>query len=166
MRLVWTLVLLGVLGGLVLVAAVTVAPESAGGALAVFLLFLGALALLGLAVFTGRSGAEREASPFEEARRPGVRPQSPLPELERLTRSLSLGTQSAFDLHYRLQPMLREIAETRLAARGRRLEDAERILGSDAWELIRPPDGHPPDRHGPGADPAALRRLVEGLEKI
>jgi hypothetical protein len=165
-RFVWGLVLLAVLGGLVLIAALTVSPESAGGALDVFFLFLGGLALLGLTVFTGRTGEELEESPFEAARKPVVHPLRPLPELERLTRSISLGTQSAFDFHYRLQPMLREIAESRLVARGRRLEDAERMLGSDAWQLIQPLEGHPVDRHGPGADPAALRSLVEGLEKI
>ena len=167
MRLVWSIVLLAVLGSFVLVAALTVSPESAGGALDVFLLYLGGLALLGLVVFTGRRGGDPlEESPFETAGRPVRQVPGPLPELERIARALSLGTQSAFDYHFRLQPLLREITEARLAARGRRLEDAERMLGSDAWELVRPSSGLPENRHGPGADPEAVRRLVEGLEKI
>jgi len=165
-RLVWGIVILAVLGGLALVAALTVSPESAGGALDVFLLYVGGLVLLGLVVFTGRRGESRDPSPFEDARRPARPAPRPLPELERITRALSLGTQSAFDYHFRLQPLLREITETRLEARGRRLEDAERMLGSEAWELVRPPSGLPENRHGPGADPDAVRRLVEGLEKI
>jgi hypothetical protein len=165
-RLVWSIVILAVLGSIALVVALTVSPESAGGALDVFLLYLGALILLGVVVFTGRSGEEAGDSAFEQARRPLLVEAGPLPELERITRALSLGTQSAFDFHFRLQPLLREIAEARLAARGRRLEDAERMLGSDAWELVRPARGVPEDRHGPGADPDAVRRLVEGLEKI
>jgi hypothetical protein len=165
-RLVGALVILGVIGTFILIAALTVAPESAGGALDAYFLFLGGLALLGLVTFTGRRSDEPEESAFEAALRPPRIEQAPLPELERITRALSLGTQSAFDFHFRLQPLLREITETRLAARGRRLEDAERMLGSDAWELVRPADGLPQDRHGPGADPAAVRRLVEGLEKI
>jgi hypothetical protein len=166
MRLVWSIVILAVLGALVLVVALTVSPESAGGALDVFLLYLGGLTLLGLVVFTGRRGEQAGRSPFEEAKRPPRGEPGPLPELERITRALSLGTQSAFDFHFRLQPLLREIAEARLAARGRRLEDAERMLGSDAWELVRPARGLPEDRHGPGADPAAVSRLVAELEKI
>jgi hypothetical protein len=165
-RLVWSIVILAVLGSIALVAALTVSPESAGGALDVFLLYLGALILLAVVVFTGRSGDNESDSAFDQARRPLRAEPGPLPELERITRALSLGTQSAFDFHFRLQPLLREIAEARLAARGRRLEDAERMLGSDAWELVRPARGLPEDRHGPGADPDAVRRLVEGLEKI
>jgi hypothetical protein len=165
-RFVWSIVILVVLGALALVAALTVSPESAGGAIDVFLLYVGGLVLLGLVVFTGRRGESRDPSPFEEARRPARPVPRPLPELERITRALSLGTQSAFDYHFRLQPLLREITETRLEARGRRLEDAERMLGSEAWELVRPPSGLPENRHGPGADPDAVRRLVEGLEKI
>jgi hypothetical protein len=165
-RLVWSIVILAVLGALALVAALTVSPESAGGVLDVFLLYVGGLVLLGLVVFTGRRGESRDLSPFEDARRPARPAPRPLPELERITRALSLGTQSAFDYHFRLQPLLREITETRLEARGRRLEDAERMLGSEAWELVRPPSGLPENRHGPGADPDAVRRLVEGLEKI
>jgi hypothetical protein len=165
-RLVWGIVILAVLGGLALVAALTVSPESAGGALDVFLLYVGGLVLLGLVVFTGRRDESRDPSPFEDARRRAQPATRPLPELERITRALSLGTQSAFDYHFRLQPLLREITETRLEARGRRLEDAERMLGSEAWQLVRPRSGLPENRHGPGADPEAVRRLVEGLEKI
>jgi hypothetical protein len=166
-RLVWSMVILAVLGAFALVAALTVSPESAGGALDVFFLYIGGLTLLGLVVFTGRRGGEApERSPFDEARRPTPVVSRPLPELERITRALSLGTQSAFDYHFRLQPLLREITETRLAARGRRLEDAERMLGSDAWELVRPRTGLPENRHGPGVNLDTVRRLVEGLEKI
>ncbi|HXV03700.1 MAG TPA: hypothetical protein VFP24_09020, partial [Gaiellaceae bacterium] len=107
MRLVWSMVILAVLGAFALVAALTVSPESAGGALDVFFLYIGGLTLLGLVVFTGRRGGEALVpSPFDEARRPMPVAPGPLPELERITRALSLGTQSAFDYHFRLQPLL------------------------------------------------------------
>jgi hypothetical protein len=156
-----------VLGALVLIVALTVAPQHAEVAADVYLIFFGGLVLLGLAVVTGRSGASVQDSAFEDARRPRPRrPEGTLPALERLTRELSLGTQSAFDYHFRLRPVLTEITEARLAARGRRLEDAERLLAPEAWDLVRPDRPAPTDRHAAGADPNAVRRLVEALEKI
>jgi hypothetical protein len=153
------------LATLLLVATLAVLPDQAEVAADVYLIFLGGLILLGLVVMTGRSGEKLE-SPFDEARRPHRRTAVVLPELDRLGRELSLGTQSAFDFHVRLRPVLREIAEARLAARGQRLEEAEELLGPDAWELVRPDLPPPTDRHAPGADPAAVRRFVDALEKI
>jgi hypothetical protein len=154
------------LATLLLVAALAILPDQAEVAADVYLIFLGALALLGLVVLTGRSGDEAVESPFTAARRPRRMSPVALPELDRLERELSLGTQSAFDFHVRLRPVLREIAEARLAARGRRLEDAEGLLGPEAWELVRPDRAAPRDRHAPGADPDAVRRFVDALEKI
>ena len=46
------------------------------------------------------------------------------------------------DAHTRLRPVLVEIAEARLVRRGLRLErdveEARRLLGPAAWELVRP----------------------------
>jgi hypothetical protein len=166
MRLFGGIVGAAVLATLVLVAALAVLPDQAEVAADVYLIFLGGLALLGLVVSTGRSGEDAPDSPFAAVRRPRRRAPVMLPELDRLGRELSLGTQSAFDFHVRLRPVLYEIAEARLAARGRRLEEAEGLLGSEAWELIRPNRPPPIDRHAAGADPAAVRRFVDALEKI
>jgi hypothetical protein len=154
-----------VLGTLILIATLAVVPDHAEVAADVYLIFLGGLILLGLVVFTGRSGERRE-SPFDAVRRPRRRTPPVLPELDRLSRELSLGAQSAFDFHVRLRPVLREIADARLSARGRRLEDAEALLGPEAWDLVRPDRPAPTDRHAAGADPDAVRRLVEALERI
>jgi hypothetical protein len=165
MRLFGGLASAAVLATLILVTTLAVVPDQAEVAADVYLLFLGGLSLLGLVVLTGRSGERRE-SPFDTARRPRPRPQPILPELDRLGRELSLGTQSAFDFHVRLRPVLREIADARLSARGQRLEDAQELLGPEAWDLIRPDRPPPDDRHAPGADPAAVRRFVDALERI
>lgn len=166
MRLFGGIVGAAVMATLILVATLAVVPDQAEVAVDIYLLFLGGLALLGLVVLTGRSG-ERKESPFDAARRPRRRtPPAVLPELDRLGRELSLGTQSAFDFHVRLRPVLREIADARLSARGRRLEEARELLGPEAWELIRPDRPPPDDRHAPGADPAAVRRFVDALERI
>jgi hypothetical protein len=155
-----------VTGTLILVATLAVAAVRAELAVDVWLIFLGGLILLALAVLTGRSGDAHVESPFDAVRRPSRRAPEALPELERLERELALGTQSAFDFHARLRPVLHEIAEARLAARGRRLEDAERLLGPDAWNLVRPDRPPPVDRHAAGADPEAVRRFVDALERI
>jgi hypothetical protein len=154
------------LATLLLVATLGIFPDQAEVAADVYLIFLGGLALLGLVILTSRSGDDAADSPFAAGRRPRRRPPVVLPELDRLGRELSLGTQSAFDYHVRLRPVLQEIAEARLAARGRRLEDAEGLLGPEAWQLVRPDRPAPTDRHAPGADPAAVRRFVDALEKI
>jgi hypothetical protein len=155
-----------VLATLVLVAALAIFPDEAEVAADVYLIFLGGLALLGLVISTGRSGDDAAESPFASGGRPRRGAPVVLPEVDRLGRELSLGTQSAFDYHVRLRPVLYEIAEARLAARGRRLEEAEGLLGPEAWELIRPDRPPPTDRHAAGADPAVVRRFVDALEKI
>jgi hypothetical protein len=155
-----------VMATLILIATLAVVPDHAEVAVDVYLIFLGGLILLGLVVLTARAGGAAGDSPFDAVRRPSRRPPVSVPQLERLERELALGTQSAFDFHARLRPVLREIAEARLAARGRRLEDVEALLGADAWELVRPDRAPPADRHAPGADPEAVRRFVDALERI
>jgi hypothetical protein len=98
---------------------------------------------------------EREAEP----------PQRP-PQLERIERELTMASSTAFDLHARLRPQLREIAELRLATRGVRLEDAEGVLDEEVWELVRPDRPPPSNRHAGGIPPAELRRVVEALEAL
>jgi hypothetical protein len=167
MRLLGGIAGAAVIATVLLVAALAILPNEAELAADVYLIFLGGLALLGLVVLTGQRGEDAAESPFDVVHRPRRRrPPAVLPELDRLGRELSLGSQSAFDFHVRLRPILREIAEARLAARGRRLEDAEGVLGPEAWELVRPDHPPPADRHAPGADPAAVRRLVDALERM
>ncbi len=100
----------------------------------VYVLVLGALAVLAAVVATRQAlpldrGSGLAAALEREPRDP-LRP----PELERLEREVTLGTSTAFDLHYRLRPILREVAEQRLAdRRGLRLErggrEVEAALG-------------------------------------
>jgi hypothetical protein len=94
----------------------------------------------------------------------------PRPEqLARVERIASLSSASTFDVHYRLRPLVRNIAQARLARRGVDLElqpDAARaIVGDRVWELIRPDIEPPPDRHARGLDRDELRQLVEALER-
>ncbi len=140
-------------------------------ALHVYLLVLAALALGRLVLELRRAHPRADASPFDLglAERPAAEP--PLPELARLEREVTLSGTTAFDLHFRLRPVLRRIARRLLAARrgidlDRNPAAAERALGHEAWELVRPDREPPADRSGPGLELAVLGRVVTSLEQL
>ena len=133
-----------------------------------------ALAAIGLAAITRVAASHEDRhkpSAFEHAlRRPQQRAMRP-PELVRTEREITLGMANAGHLHKRLLPMLREAAAVRLATRQsvdieRRPDQARRLLGDDAWELLRPDLPEPADPHAPGISLGRLRRIVDALERI
>jgi hypothetical protein len=154
-----------ILSGVLLFARL-LAPGAFELELDVYILVLGALALLNVVI------AAREAFPREqhsalaealdrdlpEAQRPA--------ELDRIERELTMANASAFDTHVRLRPVVREIVGVRLAARGLRLEESEQVLGPELWELARDDRPAPTDRHSPGIPAAGLRRAIERLETL
>jgi len=137
----------------------------------VFLLFLGALVLVLLVAATARALPRGSRSTLEQAlRRPSRAPARPAALLT-LERRVLLATETALEVHYRLRPVLREIAAYRLSAhRGIELdrdpEAARMVLGPEAWELVRPGRPHPTDRLGRGRPLAELRAVVDALETI
>jgi regulator of extracellular matrix RemA (YlzA/DUF370 family) len=94
-----------------------------------------------------------------------------LAELDRTERAVLLSASTAFDVHYRLRPILREIAAQRLATRrGLSLDGdtqaSRAVVGEDTWELVRP-DREPPHLHfAPGITAPHLRKVVAVLERI
>lgn len=161
-----------VLGGALVAGLVTILlPVSPGGVLDVYLLFLGGVVLLALVrtmrVLQPGSGH----SPFDDALRPiEPRPQRP-PELVRLEQRLALAVTTAFDVHFRLRPAVRDIAAQRLWARhavdlDTDLERSEALLGADLWELARPDRPPPPDPFAPGLDPRGIELVVARLEQV
>jgi len=137
----------------------------------IYVLTLGAIALLAGILATRRAFPLEERSSLAETldrdERPSVRP----PDLERTERLVSMASTTAFDLHFRLRPVLREVAEQRLAERrGLRLDSGDprvqEACGVELWEVIRP-DREPPDnRYRPGLEPDAFERVVARLEEI
>jgi hypothetical protein len=136
----------------------------------VYILVVGGLALFEVVVATREAypGARRSAL-AEALDREAPGPLRP-PELERLERELTLGASTAFDLHYRLRPTLREIAGERLAGHGLKLDGGgaavEEALGDELWELVRPDREPPARRFASGISPAAAQRVVERLEAL
>lgn len=101
-------------------------------------------------------------------RRPpaAARPQA-LADLE----SLVQGGLRAGDVHYRLRPILREVARSRLwTVYGIDLDtdaDAARSRLSPAiWAVVRPDREAPDDRFAPELDVAALCQVVTALEAV
>ena len=84
-------------------------------------------------------------------------------DLLRMERVVTMATGSAVDLHTRLLPILRQIADARLDRAGRR-------AGPDTlgrwWDLLRPDRPAPIDRFAAGISETELRALVADLEKL
>jgi hypothetical protein len=163
-RLALAWLFLTALAGVVLGLARLLAPGWFELELDIFILVVGGIAIVDVVLLL------RDAYPVEDvpeiaAEREAEPPQRP-PGLERIERELTMASSTAFDLHARLRPQLREIAELRLATRGVRLEDAEGVLDEELWELVRPDRPPPSNRHAGGIPPAELRRVVEALEAL
>jgi hypothetical protein len=137
----------------------------------IYVLTVGAIALLAAILATRRAFPIEERSAIAEAldreERPSVRP----PDLERTERMVSMAATTAFDLHFRLRPVLREVAEQRLAdRRGLRLDSGDprvqEACGEELWEVVRPDREAPDHRYRPGLEPGVLERVVARLEQI
>jgi hypothetical protein len=160
--------LIAVLG---LAVALVQRPGDRALATDVFLLFVGALALGVLLRETGKDDRPLPGpSPIELALRERPTREERIPELERVERTVGLATQTVFDVHYRLRPLLREVARNRLAPRGVELDApdgaAEALLGPDAWALVRPDLPRPRHHFERGIELEALTRAVDALERL
>ena len=136
----------------------------------IYVLLVGALAVLAAVLAARRAIPVSTSSALAEALEPeppeALRP----PDLERTERIVTMATTTSFDLHYRLRPILREVAEQRLAdRRGLRLDEdpgAREALGEALWEIVRP-DREPPERRfTEGLAPRSLRAAIERLEVL
>jgi hypothetical protein len=160
-----------VVAAVALTAALAVAalafPEHAAAALDAYVLALGAVAAAAVVTRT-RALRHRGASPIDRPL-PGAAPGTGrTAELDRIERLVVLSANSSFDVHYRLRPLLRELAASRLAARGIDLDrspEAELVLGDDLWNVVRP-DLELGNRAAPGMPVEAAERLVDALERV
>lgn len=151
-----------------LAVALVMRPGDASLAAEAFVLFIGALGM-GLLAQAVAHLFPTTPSKIHAAARP-QRKDKRLAGLEKIERELEMATQSAFDTHYRLRPLLRELAATRLARRGIELDTpggrAPELLGPDLWEIVRPDLVRPPEHHAAGARLATIERAVASLEQL
>lgn len=131
--------------------------------LRIYVLVVGGLLMLGLISAVAARVPRRSSSAFDRALAETAPVAGPLRELERLEREVTLATASAYDLHVRLLPSLREIAEARLAQSGRVPSPA--TLGR-WWELLRDDRPAPDDHFAPGISADDLRALVADLARM
>jgi hypothetical protein len=149
--------------------ALVVTPAHASRVGHVWLVAVLALAL-GVALDRLRHAMPHRRSGFDAAFVPApptfARPAS----LSRVEREVTLATGTAFDVHYRLRPMVRDLAAGLLLRRGvdldRSPERAETLLGPRLWELTRPDRPAPEDRTAAGLRVADIARVVEDLEGL
>jgi hypothetical protein len=137
----------------------------------VFALIAAALLLLGLLRVLQASLPPARPSHFDAGLRRTRPRQAQVPDLAQLEREVTLVLMTSFDVHFRFRPTLRGMARELLAARrGIDLdldrESARRVLGEEAWEIVRPDREPPADRFGPGIDLPTLRAAVSALEAI
>jgi hypothetical protein len=139
--------------------------------LEIYLLGIGGVLLLALVRTTSERGPATAASDFDRAVGDmSRRYPSDSGELS-LVHDVQQSVASTFHLHMRLRPILREIAAHRLSMRfgvdlDRDHERARELIGSEAWELVRPERPPPRDRLAPGPPALQLSKVVEELERI
>jgi hypothetical protein len=164
--LVW--LLCGGIGAFVIVAVAR--PGATLIAFEILVLYLGGLLVLALAARADAGLPRDRRSLIEQALAAPRPPERRVAELERIERVTALGVAHAGDLHVRLGPVLRAIAQQLLAARGvdpeRVPEQARELLGDEAWELVRPGLARPADAFAPGVPAARLSAAVAALERM
>ena len=134
-----------------------------------------AIGVLAFAILMRRRGRvlpRRSGSAFEAALA-AISESTPLDdEFASIRRAVDGARFSAFDVHYTLRPLLRELAVSRLRVRrGIELDaqpgPASEALGSEAFAFLG--EGHPPppsNYRRPAMSLQAIERIVAALESI
>jgi hypothetical protein len=136
----------------------------------IYVLTLGGIALATLSPALRVVAPREAASLLEEALQPEQTEPARIAELDRLEREVALAASRDFDVRFRLRPVLREIAESRLERRGVRLDSesprVHELLGDELFALTaadREPSAY---RESPGLPLEGLERTVDRLERL
>ena len=94
----------------------------------------------------------------------------PPSELVEMTNAIRFSSVSSFDYHYRLRPLLQEVAKQRLTRHiidlNVRPAAAEQLLGATAWSLLRPDRPPPKERQRRGIPLETIEATITVLEKL
>jgi len=170
MRWAWRASKLFLLPTAALAVALVLAPNRAEFEIHVWLLVILGLACVVL-LRAVHNAYPTGHSPFLASLRvTSLRPERPS-SLARTERELSMAGAAAFDVHFRLRPVLAELAADLLSTRRgieleRNPERAHAVLGDEVWAIVRPDRPEPAQRHAPGLDHAQLDRIVTALERV
>ncbi len=161
---------LAAIGAVPFLIMLAVRPGDRARSADVYVLFLGALLLLALTRVASEGQRRKRPSLLDRDEQRSTRPEQ-LPELARVEREVVLGTAREFDLHMRIRPLLRDVAEHRLwRSHGidfeREPDRAREVLGKEAWDLVKPDRPAPNERFRAGLSLAGLRRVVDTIEKV
>jgi hypothetical protein len=100
----------------------------------------------------------------------GRRRAAKVDSLDRAENVVAIAVSNAGDTHWRLRPIVRDVAAAALHGRGVDLDGepaaARALLGDEAWELVRPDRPRPPDAFAAGTPPDALARVFDVLEEL
>jgi hypothetical protein len=162
-RHLFDLIVLFILSSLICGYIALAQPNLRNVTLHIYVFLLGGLLMLGVVAAAGDRVPRRLRSEFDRALARSEPRAQRLPDLEKTEREVTLATATAYDLHVRLLPHLREIAQCRLERTGK-------TSGPDTlgrwWELLRPDRPEPGDRFAPGIKQEELRALVSDLERM
>jgi hypothetical protein len=157
------LIVLFVIASAVAISVALVQPGARDVVLRAYVLTIGGLVMLAVLAATAESVPRRRRSELDRALTEVVRGDEQPHEVARIERQVTLGTATAYDLHVRLLPQLRQIAQSRLERTGRSM--SPETLGR-WWELLRLDRAAPDNRHGAGISAGELRELVSDLERM
>jgi hypothetical protein len=137
----------------------------------VAMIAVGVMALAMLLRRLGRRVGRPSSSPFEAALAPGKESMPVFDEFESIRRTVDGARYSAFDVHFMLRPLLRELAASRLRARraielDAQPESASEVLGPEAYALLREGRPAPMNYRRPVMSLREIERIVKVLESI
>jgi hypothetical protein len=163
-------VVYAILGAIVAGVVVLIGVDRTDLVLDTYLLYAGGLVALAAARIS------RLAFPAPRGTVPAVLTARPPPyvhpeSLTTMTDDVALAQAGEFDVHFRLRPLLRDVATAGLAMQSgidldRQPERARERLSPETWELVRPDRPRPERGQTTGIDTASLTAVVDELERI
>ena len=159
-----------VTGGLIALFVVLIGVDRTDLVLDSYLVFAGALVALAAARISGRAFPRPRGTVPAVLSRPPKRYVDP-ESLSLMEDDVALAQAGEFDIHFRLRPLLREIAAAGLAIEAgieldRQPEQARGRLSPELWELVRPDRPRPERTGASGIDTGSLTAIVTELETL